>query len=107
MASNSHFYFALKCINYKLKWRFEKVIAIAPGETIIELIEDRCITEHEMAESLGISDKDFVHLIKGECELTYNIAVRLEAILGAPVDFWIRLEARYRENLKMDDVVTL
>lgn len=48
---------------------------------------------------MDMSEKHISKLINGEVQLTPDIAVRLEVVLGVPAQFWSKLEAIYREKL--------
>ena len=48
---------------------------------------------------MGMSEKHISKLINGEVQLTPDVAVRLEMVLGVPAKFWNKLEATYREKL--------
>ena len=48
---------------------------------------------------MGLSEKHISRLIKGLVELTQDVALRLESVLGMPASFWNNLEAIYREKL--------
>lgn len=74
-------------------------IAVPPGETIREQIEDRQMTPAEFAARLSMSPRQLDSLLNGETELTGGLAGRLEAVTGVPADFWVRLEGIYREAL--------
>lgn len=74
-------------------------IAIPPGETIKEQLEDRNMTQKEFAERMGYSQKHISQLIKGEAPLTLQTAQKLEMVLGIPAVFWTNLEAIYRDKL--------
>ena len=79
--------------------RSRSVIAIPPGETIKELLEDRRMSQKELAQRMGMSEKHICKLIAGEVQLTVDVAKRLEAVLGPSVQFWCKLEAFYREAI--------
>lgn len=70
-----------------------------PGETILDLVEERDWSQAELASRLGISAKHLNQLIKGKVALTFETAIRLERVLGSTVGFWISRESRYREHL--------
>lgn len=74
-------------------------IAIPPGVTIKEQLEDRGITQKEFAARMGMSEKHISKLINGEVALTHDVANRLEFVLGMPAKFWNNLEAIYREQI--------
>lgn len=74
-------------------------IATPPGYTIKEQLDDRGLTQKEFALRMETSEKHISRLINGEVELTTDMAIRLEMVLGIPSSFWCNLEAIYREKL--------
>lgn len=74
-------------------------IAVPPGATIREQLEERGLTQKEFAVRMGISEKHISRLIHGDVELSQDMALRLESVLGIPAKFWNNLEAIYREKL--------
>lgn len=77
----------------------EHVIAVPPGETIREQLENRGMSQKEFALRMGMSEKHMSHLINGKVELTPEVSLRLESVLGIPAKFWTNLESVYRERL--------
>lgn len=76
------------------------IIATPPGETIEEQLYNRGMNLGEFAIEMNISEEHADKLIHGEILLTYEIARKLEHVLGIPTKFWIRLEFIYRQKLK-------
>lgn len=76
-------------------------IAVPPGETIKEQLENRRMTQKEFAERMGLTQKHVSQLINGEVQLTQNVANKLNYVLGLPASFWNRLESTYREQLEL------
>ena len=74
-------------------------IAIPPGETIKEQLSFRSMSQKEFALRMGLTEKHITNLLKGRVQLTPNVAMRLESVLGAPAIFWENLESLYREAL--------
>ena len=74
-------------------------IATPPGATIKEQLLDRGLSQKEFALRMGMSEKHISKLINGEVQLTPDVAVRLEMVLGIPAKFWNKLESTYREKL--------
>ena len=72
--------------------------ASPPGDTIVDLIEERGWTQAELAERLGYSAKHVNRLVQGKVALTEDAALRLEPVLVASAGFWLTREARYRER---------
>ena len=48
---------------------------------------------------MDMSEKHISRLINGEVQLTSDMAMRLEMVLGVPARFWSNLESIYREKL--------
>ncbi|GAB3630403.1 DNA-binding protein [Pandoraea terrae] len=69
-----------------------------PGDTILDLIEERGWTQTELAKRLGYTEKHISQLINGRVPLTHDAALRLERVLGSNAGFWLAREAKYREH---------
>lgn len=74
-------------------------IATPPGATMKEQLLDRGLSQKEFALRMGMSEKHISKLINGEVQLTPDVAVRLEMVLGVSARFWNKLEATYREKI--------
>ena len=74
-------------------------IAIPPGMTIKEMLVERGMNQNEFAARMDLSEKHVSRLINGDVQLTQDVALRLEYVLGVPASFWNRLESNYRETL--------
>ena len=79
--------------------RSRTYIATPPGATIKEQLNDRDMSQKEFAVRMDMSEKHISKLVNGEVQLTPDVAVRLEMVLGVPAEFWSNLEAIYREKL--------
>lgn len=77
----------------------ENHIAVPPGTTIEEQLEDCNMTREEFARQMEVSKSFVDDLIEGNVLLTDNVAVRLEKILGVAAYFWLNLEKLYRAEL--------
>lgn len=73
--------------------------ALPPGESILDLAEERGWTQAELAQRLGYSEKHISQLINGKAAVTLDAAQRLERVLGSTLDFWLTLEANYQKHL--------
>lgn len=79
--------------------RSKTFIATPPGVTIKEQLVDRGMSQKEFAARMEMSEKHISNLINGDVQLTTDVAMRLELVLGLPASFWSNLEAVYREKL--------
>ena len=80
-------------------YRSKTFIAIPPGMTIKEVLENRHMTQKELASRMDMSEKHISKLINGEVPLTQDVALRLERVFGVDASFWNGLEAGYREKI--------
>jgi addiction module HigA family antidote len=70
-----------------------------PGETLLEILEDRGISQAELADRMGRPKKTINEIIKGKAAITHETALQLEKVLGIPASFWNNLERNYRDHL--------
>lgn len=77
----------------------KNTLAIPPGYTIKEQLKVKGMMQKEFAQRMDLSEKHISHLINGKVELTQDVALRLEYVLGISAGFWNNLEAIYREKL--------
>ena len=78
----------------------KNLVATPPGATVREQLETRGMKQKEFALRMDLSEKHISRLINGQVELTQDVALRLETVLGVPANFWNNLEAIYREKLE-------
>ena len=77
-----------------------------PGDTIVDLMEERDWSQAEVAQRMGFSPKHLNQLVKGKVSLTDDAALRLERVLGSTATFWLSREAKYREQLARLDATS-
>ena len=70
-------------------------IAIHPGETVADLIEQRGLTQAKVAELMGRPPQVINEIVRGKKNITAETAVGLEAVLDMPAQFWTNLQAIY------------
>ena len=74
-------------------------LVIHPGETISDVLEDRGITQAELAASTGVSPAYVSNVIAGKKGISANFAFALEYALDVPKSFWLNLQANYDAEL--------
>ncbi len=77
--------------------------AIAPGETLSEVLEDRGMSQAEFARRTARPLKTVNEIVKGKAAITPGTAIQFERVLGLPANFWSNLEANYRDDLARID----
>lgn len=69
-----------------------------PGETLQEVLDDRQMSQADLAERMGRPKKTVNEIIQGKASVTPETALQLERVLGVPASFWNNLEQNYREH---------
>lgn len=80
-------------------YTFEPDYVSPPGATLLDLIDERGMTQSELAERTGLSRKTINEIIKGKAAITPDTSLHLERVLGTPARFWNTREHQYREAL--------
>ena len=70
-------------------------IAIHPGETLADILEERGLSHAELAALMDDPLDVVSRIIRGESDFNRDIAVRLENALGIPAQFWINLQSLF------------
>ena len=74
-------------------------LLIHPGETISDLLEERGITQKELAQRAGVSEAFLSDVIHGKKDISKGLAMGLEYAFGVPGSFWLNLQANYDAEL--------
>ena len=78
---------------------YEPDFVSPPGETLRDILEDRAISQADLAARMGRPKKTINEVIQGKAAITHDTALQLEMALGVPASFWNERERRYREYL--------
>lgn len=81
------------------KTGISRELIIHPGETIADVLDDRGITQAELAARTGVSSAYVSNVIAGKKDISANFAMGLEYALGVPKSFWLNLQAKYEAEL--------
>ncbi|WP_009543959.1 HigA family addiction module antitoxin [Crocosphaera subtropica] len=79
--------------------RYKPDYVSPPGETIEEILEEKGMTQSELAERMGRPKKTINEIIKGKAAITPETALQLELVLKIPANFWNNREQLYRDYL--------
>ncbi len=71
-------------------------LAIPPGETLLEELAARGISQAELARRAGRPVQAINEIARGKKGITAETALVFERVLGVSAEFWMRLEADYR-----------
>ncbi|MTK05181.1 HigA family addiction module antitoxin [Micromonospora sp. CP22] len=76
--------------------RFRPDYAVPPGETLVEVLTDRGMSQAELARRTGLSTKHINQIVLGTATLSAETAVKFELVTGVPAQVWTALEAAYQ-----------
>lgn len=68
---------------------------IHPGEIISDILEERNLTQKELAQCAGVSEAFLSEVIHGKKDISKELAWGLECALEVPCSFWLNLQANY------------
>ena len=68
---------------------------VHPGELLREIIEDRGITQTELARAIGVSSMRISHIARETRPVTADIALRFGRAFGQSPEFWMGLQNAY------------
>lgn len=74
---------------------YNNKMAFHPGYYIQELVEDSGLTQEDFAKRLDTTPKNLSLLIRGEQNLSIDIAVKLARLFNNSIEFWLNLQATY------------
>lgn len=74
-------------------------LIIHPGETIADLLDERGISQADLAARTGVSTAYVSNVISGKKDISKKFAMALEYALGVPKTFWLNLQANYDAEL--------
>ena len=77
---------------------FRPLYAVPPGETLQEFLDEREMSQSELARRMGRPFKTINEIINGKAAIMPETAIQLERVLGVPANFWTNLESQYRED---------
>ena len=72
---------------------------IHPGETIKEVLEEKEMSQEELAIRTGFSPKHISEVVNGKKGISPSFAKGLEYALGLPASFWINLQGKYDKEI--------
>lgn len=78
---------------------YKDQIAFHPGYYLSEMVEESGLTQKDFAKRLGTTPKNLSVLLKGEQNLSLDIATKLSRMLGTTVAYWLNLQQAYDEKL--------
>jgi addiction module HigA family antidote len=83
-------------MNKRVENRYAPTDVSPPGDTLREILNERSISQAELAHRMGRPQKTISEIINGKAAITPETALELELVLSVPANFWIARESGYR-----------
>lgn len=80
-------------------YAYEPDFVTPPGDTLLELLDDRGMSQTELARRMNRPIKTINGIIRGKKAITAETALQLERVFGTPASFWLNRERHYQEHL--------
>jgi HTH-type transcriptional regulator / antitoxin HigA len=71
-------------------------LPVPPGEYLVEVLEEKGISQAELARRIDRPTQAINEIVKGEKAITPATAIQLDRALGVPAHIWIGLESRFQ-----------
>lgn len=84
-------------MNNKNTTKYQSTVLVPPGETVLEVLESKGITQAELAKRIDRPLKTINGIIKGKVSITPETSLQLENALDIPASFWNNLESQFQE----------
>lgn len=81
------------------KYYYEPDFVFPPGETLLEVLDERNMTQAELSMRTGLSAKHINQIAKGHAPVTPDTALLFERAVGVSARVWNNLEVAFREHL--------
>jgi HTH-type transcriptional regulator / antitoxin HigA len=75
---------------------YEPDVAVPPGANILELIEAKGMTQHQLAARMDRPPNKINEILHGKRAITVETALELELVLGLPAAYWLEREKSYQ-----------
>lgn len=79
--------------------RYKELYAFHPGYYVNQLIEDMEVTQEEFALRMGVSAKTISLLVRGETDLSKEMAMKLSTMFGMSIEMWLNLQLSYEKKI--------
>lgn len=80
--------------------KYTPFINLGPGDTIREELEHYGWEQKDLAEILGVTEKHVSRLVKNKAPVTYETACQLAKVFKQTPQFWLNLDANYRQRMQ-------
>ncbi len=84
---------------------FPDHLVASPGAVLEEWLDERLMSQRELADRTSKSEKFISQLINGKASLTADTAHDLELVTGVSADTWLRMEGSYRAMLRRREAI--
>lgn len=74
-----------------------------PGDTIFDILQERGITQEQLAQALRLTRREVAELLSGTKRITLGLAHNLSSFLGASPESWIKRDYYYCEKVGILD----
>lgn len=85
---------------------YNDTIAFHPGYYIKEIVDESGLAQKEFAKRLDIMFANLSMLIRGEQDLSIEMAMKLSGMLGTTVNYWVNMQNAYDtliENIRSEE----
>jgi len=86
-----------------MRWsmgQYKSFINVGPGDSIREELEHYGWEQKDLADIMGMTEKHISQLVRNKVPVTYETACMLSKVFKQSPQFWLNLDANYRQRLQ-------
>ncbi len=76
---------------------FQTKTAIIPGRILVNLLVKENISQKDLSQKTGITEKHISNIVQGKASITEDTAIKFEYVFGGSASFWINLQKSFDE----------
>ncbi len=80
------------------------ITPVHPGPFLKELLGELELSLCRLAQDIGVSAMGISHVVRGQCPVTGELALRLGRYIGQSPQYWLHLQSRYDTD-KAEDAI--
>jgi HTH-type transcriptional regulator/antitoxin HigA len=79
--------------------RYQPNVVSPPGETLLDILEERGMSQAELSRRMGRPKKTINEIIQGKAAITHDTSLQLEKVLSVPSHFWINRQQHFDQYI--------
>jgi addiction module HigA family antidote len=80
----------------------KRIAAVHPGTCLKEVLEELELSQHRLAQDIGVTSMRVSHVVRSQRPVTAELALRLGRYFRQSLRFWLNLQSHYDMDITED-----